>query len=62
MAPSLFVRHVIPGMPIVFVALVMLSVPAAGAERWIPLPNQPDSYVSLNVGSIQHMPGDPVSA
>ncbi|MCO5399609.1 hypothetical protein [Ralstonia soli] len=43
-------------------ALAMLSAAATGAEHWIALPDQPDSYASLDVGSIQRMPSGPVSA
>ncbi|MCX0078412.1 hypothetical protein NMW22_28205, partial [Escherichia coli] len=62
MTPFLFARRVMPGMLVALVALAALSMPVAGAERWIPLPNQPDSYASLDVGSIQRMPSGPVSA
>ncbi len=35
---------------------------ASGAERWIALPDQPDSYASLDAGSVQRMPSGPISA
>lgn len=43
-------------------ALAMLSATATGAERWVALPDQPDSYASLDTSSIQRMPSGPVSA
>ncbi|MET3445000.1 hypothetical protein C0Q88_14755 [Ralstonia pickettii] len=59
MTPLVFARRVMAGM---LAALAALSMPVAGAERWIPLPDQPDSHASLDVGSIQRMPSGPVSA
>lgn len=59
MTPFAFAHRVMAGM---LAALAALSMPVAGAERWIPLPNQPDSYASLDVSSIQRMPSGPVSA
>lgn len=43
-----------------WLACVVLS--AAGAERWIALPDQPDSIASLDASSIQRMPSGPISA
>ena len=40
MTPVAFAHRVMAGM---LAALAALSMPVAGAERWIPLPNQPDS-------------------
>jgi phosphoribosylcarboxyaminoimidazole (NCAIR) mutase len=57
-----FARRVIAGMLAAAAILPVLSLQATGAERWITLPDQPDSYASLDVGSIQRMPSGPVSA
>jgi len=46
----------------VLAALTLMCTTATGAERWIVLPDQPDSYVSLDANSIQRMPSGPVSA
>jgi hypothetical protein len=57
-ARPIVARHFMAGT---LAMLAVLSVSATGAERWIALPNQPDSYASLDVGSIQRMPSGPVS-
>ena len=61
---SLFtVRHIVRcTVAGTLAALTMLSTTATGAEHWIALPDQPDSYTSLDAGSIQRMPSGPVSA
>lgn len=41
---------------------ICLATTATGAERWIALPDQPDSIASLDASSIQRMPSGPVSA
>lgn len=53
------VRRAVAG---VLAPLALLSMPVTGAERWIALPDQPDSYASLDSGSIFRMPSGPVSA
>lgn len=42
--------------------LACVALSAAGAERWIALPDQPDSIASLDASSIQRMPSGPISA
>jgi len=42
--------------------LASAAIPTSGAERWVALPDQPDSYASLNADSVQRMPSGPISA
>ncbi|MFX5714265.1 hypothetical protein ABTE40_21205, partial [Acinetobacter baumannii] len=59
MTTAAIARGVLAGM-LAGLALTVFS--AIGAERWITLPDQPDSYASLDAGSIQRMPSGPISA
>ena len=62
MTRFVFARRVMAGMLAAAAVLSVSSNQAMGAERWITLPDQPDSYASLDVGSVQRMPSGPVSA
>ncbi|KMW44332.1 hypothetical protein PQH03_20320 [Ralstonia insidiosa] len=59
MTTAAIARGVLAGM---LAGLAMTVFSAIGAERWITLPDQPDSYASLDAGSIQRMPSGPISA